>query len=78
MDPVRLTCSARGRRAAAAWVLTWNNPRLHDADRRKTWLACAEHHTSLESFLGLRGFLRDVVPLHEWPGHPARAPAGGT
>ncbi|MEU8184499.1 hypothetical protein AB0B85_18770 [Micromonospora sp. NPDC049044] len=64
-DP--LVCSARGCRAAAVWALEWNNPRLHDADRRKTWLACAEHRSSLGDFLDARGFLRAVTAV---PGSP--------
>jgi hypothetical protein len=43
--------------------LRWNNPRLHDAGYRKTWLACDEHRESLGAFLGARGFLREVVPF---------------
>ena len=58
-----LICSARGCRAPAVWALRWNNPRLHDPDRRKTWLACAEHRESLGGFLEARGFLREVVPV---------------
>lgn len=58
-----LICSARGCRAPAVWALRWNNPRLHDPDRRKTWLACAEHRESLGGFLDARGFLREVVPV---------------
>ncbi|MGN9775833.1 hypothetical protein ACTMS0_08635 [Micromonospora sp. H33] len=58
-----LVCSARGCRAPAEWALRWNNPRLHDAARRKTWLACADHRTSLGDFLDVRGFLREVVPV---------------
>ncbi len=43
--------------------MRWNNPRLHTADRRKTWLACADHRASLGDFLDARGFLREVAPL---------------
>ncbi|MGW6689323.1 hypothetical protein [Streptomyces sp. NPDC054961] len=60
------TCSAKGCRDAAAWVLAWNNPKLHTPERRKTWLACAEHREHLSQFLGVRGFLKDVVKLDEW------------
>ncbi|MBM0230142.1 MULTISPECIES: hypothetical protein [Micromonospora] len=56
-------CSARGCRAPAAWALRWNNPRLHDPDRRKTWLACPEHRESLGAFLDARGFLREVAAV---------------
>jgi hypothetical protein len=59
-------CSAKGCRVDAVWVLAWNNPKLHTPERRKTWLACEEHREHLSQFLGVRGFLRDVVPLAEW------------
>lgn len=59
-------CSAKECRTAAVWVLAWNNPKLHTPDRRKTWLACDEHREHLTQFLGMRGFLKDVVALDEW------------
>ncbi|WP_411106209.1 hypothetical protein [Streptomyces sp. cmx-4-9] len=59
-------CSAKGCRDAAVWVLAWNNPKLHAPERRKTWLACEEHREGLAQFLGVRGFLKDVVKLGEW------------
>ncbi|MFE9572258.1 hypothetical protein ACFYMW_27605 [Streptomyces sp. NPDC006692] len=59
-------CSAKGCRADAVWVLAWNNPKVHTPTRRKTWLACAEHREYLSQFLGVRGFLKDVVTLAEW------------
>ncbi|MEU7997991.1 hypothetical protein AB0B83_22005 [Micromonospora sp. NPDC049060] len=62
-----LVCSSRGCRAPAHWALRWNNPRLHDTDRRKTWLACTAHRATLGDFLDARGFLREVVPA---PGSP--------
>ncbi|WP_377268796.1 hypothetical protein [Peterkaempfera sp. SMS 1(5)a] len=61
-------CSAKGCRETAVWVLAWNNPKLHTPDRRKTWLACEEHREHLSQFLGVRGFLKDVVPLSDWEG----------
>ncbi|MFF4449726.1 hypothetical protein [Streptomyces sp. NPDC001502] len=60
------TCSAKGCRDTAVWVLAWNNPTLHTPERRKTWLACEEHREHLSQFLGVRGFLKDVVKLDEW------------
>ncbi|AKG42197.1 hypothetical protein H7827_24640 [Streptomyces sp. JH002] len=63
-DP--LICSAKGCRAPAAWVVAWNNPKLHTPERRKTWLACEEHREHLAQFLSVRGFLKDVVPLAQW------------
>ncbi|WP_329579595.1 hypothetical protein OG500_12030 [Kitasatospora sp. NBC_01250] len=59
-------CSAKGCQADAVWVLVWNNPKLHTPERRKTWLACAEHREHLSQFLGVRGFLREVVALADW------------
>ena len=62
-----LTCSAKACREDAVWGLLWNNPRIHAADRRKVWLACAEHRSTLGDFLGKRGFLTDVVPVGDIP-----------
>ena len=56
-------CSAKGCRAPATTDLQWNNPKIHTADRRKHWLACDEHSSSLGSFLSARGFLRETLPL---------------
>jgi len=55
-------CSAKGCTAPAVHALLWNNPRIHTPERRKIWLACEEHRTSLGDFLSSRGFLKDVVP----------------
>ncbi|MET7700619.1 hypothetical protein [Streptomyces sp. NPDC005485] len=65
-SPADPQCSAKGCRADAEWVLAWNNPKLHTPERRKTWLACEEHREHLSKFLGVRGFLKDVVLLTEW------------
>lgn len=53
-------CSAKGCTAPAAWELAWNNPKIHTPERRKIWLACDQHKSSLSDFLGARGFLQDV------------------
>ena len=58
-------CSAKGCASDARWQLLWNNPKIHTPDRRKTWLACEEHRTSLGDFLGARGFLREVEPMEQ-------------
>ena len=63
--PDERVCSAKGCRQPALWGLLWNNPRLHTTERRKTWLACDEHREHLETFLGSRSFLREVVPVNE-------------
>jgi hypothetical protein len=59
-DPV---CSARGCTHHADFGLLWNNPSLHTPERRKTWLACADHRDHLSEFLGARGFLREVLEV---------------
>ena len=65
-DPASPVCSAKGCRAAADWVLVWNNPKLHTPDRRKTWTACEAHREHLSQFLAARGFLRDTLPVAQW------------
>lgn len=62
-DASRLTCSARACREDARWALRWNNPRLHEPQRRKTWLACPSHRDSLGGFLSVRGFLRETLDV---------------
>ena len=59
-------CSAKGCRSAGSWVLAWNNPKIHPPERRKTWLACEEHREHLSRFLGVRGFLKEVVARADW------------
>jgi len=44
-------------------ALLWNNPKIHTAERRKTWLACAAHEQSLTQFLAARNFMRDTQPV---------------
>jgi hypothetical protein len=56
-------CSARGCRDVAFWELRWNNPRLHPPERRKSWLACEAHRSTLGEFLAARGLLREVRPV---------------
>ncbi|MFE5260419.1 hypothetical protein [Streptomyces coelicoflavus] len=77
-DETTPICSAKGCRTAAVWVLAWNNPKLHTPERRKTWIACDEHRESLSQFLGVRGFLKDVVPLAEWEAAESTEGSGGT
>ena len=56
-------CSARDCRSAAVWVLAWNNPKIHEPERRKQWLACDQHREQLAEFLRARGFLRDITAV---------------
>jgi len=65
-ETVSPVCSAKGCRADGAWVLAWNNPKLHTPERRKTWAACNDHRTTLGAFLEARGFLRETVAFSQW------------
>ena len=62
-----LVCSAKACRNAATWAHLWNNPKLHTPDRRKVWLACEDHRTSLGEFLSIRGFLVETVAADAIP-----------
>lgn len=64
-DSTELICSAKGCRSRAAHALIWNNPKIHEADRRKVWLACSLHRDGLSAFLDLRGFLREVISVDD-------------
>ncbi|GAA3615326.1 hypothetical protein GCM10022199_19440 [Marihabitans asiaticum] len=65
--PDLLVCSAKGCRRAADAAVVWRNPRLHDRTRRKVWLACTEHTTTLRDFLTLRSFPVQVRALDDIP-----------
>ncbi len=58
-----LQCSAKACRRPAAYGVVWNNPSVHRPERRKVWLACPDHRDSLSSFVDLRGFLIEVLPV---------------
>jgi hypothetical protein len=60
-EPLR--CSARGCAQEAEFALRWNNPKIHPAARRKTWLACADHRASLTEYLSVRGMFRESEPV---------------
>jgi hypothetical protein len=62
-----MVCSAKGCRLPATRAHLWNNPKLHDADRRKVWLACEDHRISLGEFLSVRGFLVETVAVDAIP-----------
>lgn len=63
--PAGLRCSRAGCRQAAVWAIHWRNPRIHGAERVKTWLACAEHRGFLEGYLGARDFPLTVTDAGE-------------
>ena len=65
VGPEAPQCSRKGCRSDAVWQILWNNPKIHDAERRKIWLACDEHRGWLENFLQQRLFWRSTEPLEE-------------
>lgn len=56
-------CSRAGCRLSATWRIEWRNPRIHSADRTKTWVACDTHVDYLREFLAAREFPVAVQPL---------------
>ena len=60
-EPLR--CSARGCQRTAEFALLWNNPKIHPPERRKTWLACAEHRITLTEYLSVRGLFRECEAI---------------
>ncbi len=59
-DPV---CSRAGCRERPTMRVTWRNPRIHAADRRKVWLACEAHVDYLRDFLAARDFPVTTEPF---------------
>lgn len=57
------TCSRAGCRAVARWRIDWRNPRIHTADRVKSWVACDDHRDYLRDYLAARDFPVSVHPL---------------
>lgn len=66
------TCSRAGCRSDAQWRVDWRNPKIHSADRIKTWVACDEHRDFLREFLAARNFPVTVSPLDADPSGAAR------
>lgn len=61
----RYACSRAGCAAAAASAIRWRNPKIHAAERWKTWLACPEHVEVLREFLAARSFPLTVASVTE-------------
>ncbi|OBI02280.1 hypothetical protein AWC18_03605 [Mycolicibacter nonchromogenicus] len=67
-DPVdALICSRKGCDAEAVYGMLWNNPKLHDPDRRKVWLTCPQHREYFREYLSARGLLKDEAPVEDLP-----------
>lgn len=63
MSDAELICSSKGCDARARHQVVWNNPKIHTPDRRKIWLACDEHESTLREFLAKRDFYRATEPI---------------
>lgn len=61
LNPDSPQCSRAECRADAEVSVVWRNPKIHGPDRRKVWLACAEHADYLRDFLASRAFPVTVV-----------------
>lgn len=61
--PESPVCSRKGCRANATTQLLWNNPKIHTPERRKVWLACADHVEWLEDYLQSRSLWKETLPL---------------
>jgi hypothetical protein len=59
------TCSRAGCSEIATYTVNWRNPKIHSADRVKTWLACDEHVDYLREFVAARDFPVVVAPFGE-------------
>lgn len=72
-SPDAAECSRAGCRDSARWLIQWRNPRIHSADRTKTWVACDEHRAFLHDFLAAREFPVTVSALTaaSIPGEPS-------
>jgi len=66
--PSALRCSRSGCEDVADVAIRWRNPKIHAPDRRKTWLACAEHTAYLREFLAARAFPLEVLPVADVAG----------
>lgn len=74
----RYNCSRAGCDWVASTALAWRNPKIHPVDRRKIWLACAEHETYLTEFLRARSFPVETMTLQDFkdsPHHENGSPA---
>jgi hypothetical protein len=58
-------CSRAACTNEASWALLWRNPKIHHAERVKTWLACPDHVDFLREFLAARDFPLEVKPVED-------------
>lgn len=63
-EPEAPICSRKGCRAHATAQLLWNNPKIHTVERRKIWVACADHTEWLADYLKSRSLWKETLPLN--------------
>lgn len=56
LGPATVRCSRAGCAQSATSAVHWRNPRIHGAERVKTWLACDDHVDYLREYLAARDF----------------------
>jgi hypothetical protein len=59
----KAVCSRAGCPELATYTVNWRNPKIHSADRVKTWLACDDHVDYLREFVAARDFPVVVAPF---------------
>lgn len=63
IHPEEHECSRAGCTQTAFRAIRWRNPKIHDVERRKIWLACEDHLDYLRDFLEARSFPLEVVAI---------------
>ncbi len=63
LEPTPQKCSRAGCTLTASKKVNWRNPKIHTADRIKTWLACEEHAEYLVDYLSVRGFFLNLEAM---------------
>ena len=58
-------CSRAGCGNPATVKVNWRNPRIHDVNRVKVWLACSDHSEFLHDYLQSRNFPVLMTALDE-------------
>ena len=49
-------CSRTGCDNTAIQFVDWRNPKIHSAEKVKSWATCGEHYDYFVSYLTIRGF----------------------
>lgn len=62
-----IICARAGCRELAVWEVRWRNPRIHTAERRKIWPACADHVDFLRDYLAARDFPVETAKIAASP-----------